>query len=447
MPAHVPHVVIVGGGFGGLNAARALKRAPVRVTLIDRRNYHLFQPLLYQVATAALAPSEIAYPIRAILRRQANASVLLGHVVAVDTAARELVLEDGRLAYDYLVLAVGARDTYFGHDAWEQYAPGLKSLEDALEIRRRILLAFERAEREPDEERRRTLLTFAIVGGGPTGVELAGAIAEIAREVLVRDFRVIDPRSTRVVLIEAGPRILPTFAPSLSAAAARSLAALGVEIRTETPVTDIGDGCVRFAAERLAAGTILWAAGVRATPIGASLGVILARDGRVPVEADLTVAGHPEIFVIGDLASFPQQGRPLPGVAPVAIQQGRHAARNIVRACRGDALLPFHYRDKGNLASIGRASAVAEIGPLRIAGFLAWIVWLFVHIVYLIGFRSRLVVLIEWAWAYVGYERAARLITGDVTWTHAARAGAGTPRPSSAPSSASSQRLRGSPPP
>src|SRR6185369_2807028 len=358
----LPDVVIVGGGFGGINAARALRRAPVRVTLVDRRNHHLFQPLLYQVATAALAPNDIAYPIRSILRRQRNARVLLDEVRAVDPAAREVVLADGRLRYDFLVLAVGARDTYFGHPEWEQYAPGLKSLEDALEVRRRILLAFERAERERDAERRRALLTFVIVGGGPTGVELAGAIAEIAFEVLVSDFRAIDPRDARIVLVEAGERLLPTFAPRLSEFAARSLVQCGVEVRTGTTVTGVARDHVRLDDAVLAAETVIWAAGVQAVDVGAGLGVTLDRAGRVPVGPDLTVPGRPEIFVVGDLALFTHQtGRPLPGMAPVAIQQGRHSARNIVRAVNGEPMLPFHYRDKGTLATIGRASAVAEI--------------------------------------------------------------------------------------
>ncbi len=417
MPAmsDLPHVVIIGGGFGGLNAARALRRAPVRVTLVDRRNHHLFQPLLYQVATAALAPNDIAYPIRSILRRQRNARVLLDDVRAIDPAAREIVLADGRLGYDFLILAAGARDAYFGHDDWEQYAPGLKNLEDALEIRRRILLAFERAEREHDDDRRRVLLTFVIVGGGPTGVELAGAIAEIAFDVLVSDFRAIDPRDAHIVLVEAGPRLLPTFAADLSEFAARSLARRGVEVRTNTKVTAIADDHVRLDDEPLATATVLWAAGVQAVGLAANFGVPVDRAGRVPVAPDLSVPGHPEIFIVGDLALFTHQtGRPLPGMAPVAIQEGRHAARNVVRKINGGPTRPFRYRDKGTLATIGRASAVAEIGRLHFTGLFAWIVWLVVHIAYLIGFRNRLIVLIEWAWAYVASERSARLITGPI---------------------------------
>jgi NADH dehydrogenase len=411
----VPRVAIVGGGFGGLYAARALRRAPVEVTLIDRRNHHLFQPLLYQVATAALSPADIAYPIRAILRRQANARVLLVEVTAVDAPRREIVLTDGRLGYDFLVLAAGARHAYFGHDDWEAHAPGLKSLEDALEIRRRILLAFEQAERESTEARRRALLTFVIVGGGPTGVELAGAIGEIARQVLVSDFRAIDPREARVVLIEAGARTLPAFAAPLSGRAEAALRRLGVEVRTGTAVTAIEPGCVRLGTDRIDAATVLWAAGVTASPLGRSLGVPLDRAGRVLVEPDLSVPDHPEIFVIGDLAVFVHQtGTPLPGVAPVAIQQARHVARTIVAAGNGKPREPFRYRDRGNLATIGRAAAVAEIGRVRIAGVFAWLAWLFVHIFFLIGFRNRVIVVFEWAWAYVTSQRGARLITGDI---------------------------------
>jgi NADH dehydrogenase len=410
-----PRVLIIGGGFGGLTCARALRRAPVDVTLVDRRNHHLFQPLLYQVATAALSATDIAYPIRAILRRQSNARVFLADVTAIDAAAREVVLRDGRLGYDWLVLATGARDTYFGHDEWQRYAPGLKSLEDALEIRRRILLAFEHAERADDAAHRTALLTFVVIGGGPTGVELAGAIGEISRQVLVSDFRAIDPREARVLLIEAGPRVLPTFHPTLSADAAAALESRGVEVRTGTKVTDVAADAVTLGTERVTAGTILWAAGVRATALAASLGVALDRTGRVPVAPDLTVPGRPEIFVIGDAAAFTDaHGTTLPGVAPVAIQQGRHVAANIRRACAGQALEPFAYWDKGSLASIGRAYAVAEIGRVRLAGFVAWLMWIFVHIAYLVGFRNRVIVLLEWGWAYLTFQRSARLITGTV---------------------------------
>ncbi|MCC6847691.1 MAG: NAD(P)/FAD-dependent oxidoreductase [Deltaproteobacteria bacterium] len=410
-----PHVVIVGGGFGGLAAARALRRAPVRVTLVDRRNHHLFQPLLYQVATAGLSPADIAYPIRAVLRRQRNAHVLLAEATAIDAARREVVLKDGRLGYDWLVVATGARHAYFGRDEWEALAPGLKSLEDALEIRRRILLAFEKAEREPDVETRRALLTIVIVGGGPTGIELAGAIAEIAREVMKADFRAIDPTETRVVLVEAGPRVLATFPASLSTEAAAALRERGVEVRTETRVTAIDPGSVAFDGERIAAATVLWAAGVAASPLVTSLGAPLDRAGRLVVAADCSVPDHPEIFVIGDAAAMRgADGAPLPGIAPVAMQQGRYVARLLRGAIAGRPREPFAYRDKGNLATIGRADAVAHIGRLKLHGLLAWILWLVVHILYLVGFRNRVVVLVDWAWAYVTMSRGARLITGDI---------------------------------
>ena len=412
--ASVPRVVIVGAGFGGLTAARELARAPVRVTVVDRRNHHLFQPLLYQVATAALSPGDIAYPIRSILRRQANADVLLADAASVDTTTREVLLADGRLEYDFLILATGARHAYFGHEDWEKRAPGLKSLEDALEIRRRILLAFEKAEREQDEEKRKALLTFVLVGGGPTGAELAGAIGEISRRVLSSDFRAIDPREARILLLEAGPRILSAFPPELSAKAAAALGKLGVEIRSGAAVTAIGDGFVAAGSERIRAETILWTAGVAASPLGRSLGVALDRAGRVLVEPDLTIPGHPEVFVIGDLAALPDaSGKPLPGVAQVAIQQGRHAASNIEAALHGEQLRPFHYRDPGNLAVLGRAAAIADLPRVRLSGFPAWLVWCFVHILYLIGFRNRFIVMFEWAWAYLTWQRGARLITGE----------------------------------
>ena len=413
--APVPRVVIVGAGFGGLTAARSLAGAPVAVTVVDRRNHHLFQPLLYQVATASLSPGDIAYPIRSILRRQKNTEVFLADAVAVDPAARELVLADGRLPYDFLIVATGARHAYFGHDDWEERAPGLKSLEDALEIRRRILLAFEKAEREPDPGRRKGLLTFLLVGGGPTGAELAGAIGEISRHELKRDFRAIDPGEARIVLVEAGPRLLPTFPPELAAKAAASLGKLGVEVRTGAAVTAIGDGFAEIGSERLEAGTILWAAGVAASPLARSLGVPLDRAGRALVNPDLSLPGHPEIFVIGDLAAFlDKTGAPLPGVAQVAIQQGRRAAQNILASVRGEEREPFHYRDPGNLAVLGRGSAIADLGRIRLSGFPGWLVWCFVHILYLIGFRNRFIVLFEWAWAFLTGKRAARLITGDV---------------------------------
>jgi len=410
-----PEVVIIGGGFGGLTAARALGRADVRVTLIDRRNHHLFQPLLYQVATAGLSPGEIAYPIRAVLRRQKNARVLLAEAVGVDVSRRRVILRDAELSYDYVILAAGGEHSYLGHDDWQPWAPGLKTLEDALEIRRRILLAFERAEREADEARRMALLTFVIVGGGPTGVELAGAIAEIARHVMVQDFRAIDPREARIILVEGGARVLPQYPESLSAKAEASLRKMGVEVLTKSPVTSVRPDAVVIGGRLVHTTTTLWAAGVQASPLARSLGVPLDRVGRVPVSPDLTLAGHPEVFVIGDLAAFMHpDGKPLPGVAPVAIQQGRHAARNILRACQGKPLEPFHYFDKGSLATIGRAAAVADLGAIKLSGFLAWLAWLFVHVFSLIGFRNRVVVMIDWAWAYFAYGRAARLITGDI---------------------------------
>ena len=410
-----PDVVIVGGGFGGLTAAQSLRRAPVDVTLVDRRNHHLFQPLLYQVATAGLAASDIAYPIRVILRRQRNANVLLAEAVAIDVPAHEVVLKDGRLHYDYLVIATGARHSYFGHEEWEPLAPGLKSLEDALEIRRRILLAYERAERETDPECRRALLTIVIVGGGPTGVELAGAIAEIARQVLKSDFRAIDPRETRVVLVEAGPRVLATFPEKLSTRALEALVERGVEVRTGTRVTAIDRDAVCLGGERIAAETVLWAAGVAASPLVASLGAERDAAGRVFVQPDLSIPGHSEVFVIGDAATLTDaSGEPLPGVAPVAMQQGRYVARTIVRSVQGEPREPFVYRDKGSLATIGRADAVAHIGRLNLWGFTAWLLWIFVHILYLVGFRNRVIVLLDWAWAYVTMSRGARLITGNI---------------------------------
>lgn len=410
-----PHVVIIGAGFGGLYAARALKRAPVEITVIDRRNHHLFQPLLYQVATAGLSPGDIAYPIRAVLARQKNTRVLLEEALSIDPASHTVKLRDGNLKYDYLILATGARHAYFGHDDWEAFAPGLKSLEDALEIRRRILLAFEKAERESDPSKRSELLTFVIVGGGPTGVELAGALAEISRQVMISDFRSINPGDARIILIEGGPRILPSFPDDLSAAAETSLKKLGADVQTKTPVTSIQPGLVMAGGKTIRAATILWAAGVAASPLARSLGTPLDKAGRVIVQPDLSIPGHPEIFAIGDITDFQSKtGKPLPGVAPVAIQQGRHAAMNILRAMGGKPLLPFQYLDKGTLATIGRAAGVADLGRLKFSGYFAWLAWLFVHIFFLIGFRNRFVVLFEWAWAYFTYQRGARLITGDI---------------------------------
>ena len=413
-PRKRPRVVILGGGFGGLEAAKALRRAPVDVTLIDRRNHHLFQPLLYQVATAALNPSNIAFPIRRILRHQENAEVVLGEAVAIATEGRRVVLADGVVPYDFLIVATGATHAYFGHDAWEPFAPGLKTIEDATEIRRRVLLAFEAAEREDDPERRRAWLTFVIVGGGPTGVEMAGSLAEIARHVLARDFRRFDPRDAQVLLVEGQDRVLTTYPESLSAKAAASLESLGVRVRTSTLVTAIDAEGVTFGDERIEARTVIWAAGVAASPLGRALGVPLDRAGRVVVEPDLSIFGHPEVFVVGDLAALEHEGKPVPGVAPAAMQGGRYAARRIIDAIHDRPTKPFRYVDKGSLATIGRAKAVADLGALKLSGFLAWAAWLLIHIFFLIGFRNRFFVLGEWAWIYFTYERGARLITGPV---------------------------------
>jgi NADH dehydrogenase len=411
--ARAPHVVIVGGGFAGLNAARRLARREVRVTLVDRRNHHLFQPLLYQVASAALSPADIATPLRSILRDAPRVRVLLAEAQAVDVAARRVILDAGALSYDALIVAAGASHSYFGHDEWERLAPGLKTLEDALEIRRRLLLAYEAAERAEDGAERRALLTFVVVGGGPTGVELAGAFAEIARHTIARDFRAIDPTSARVILLEGGPRLLATFPEDLAVAAARSLAGLGVEVRTHAQVTRITPDAVWVGSEQIPSRAVVWAAGVAGAALGRSLGVPTDRSGRVHVAADLSVAGHPEIFVVGDLAAFPLPGGgTLPGVAPVAIQQGRAAADNAWRRLRGEATVPFRYRDRGSMATVGRAAAVATLGRVHLSGLLAWLAWLGVHIVYLIGFRNRFLVLFQWTWAYVTWQRGARLITG-----------------------------------
>jgi NADH dehydrogenase len=410
----LPHVVILGGGFGGLYAARALKREPVDVTVVDRRNHHLFQPLLYQVAMAALSPGDIASPIRWILRKQRNVVVFLGDVQRIDPAARRVVLEDGaEIPYDFLIVATGTTHAYFGHDEWRELAPGLKTLDDALSIRRRVLLAFERAERETDAARRRALLTFVVIGGGPTGVEMAGALAEIAKKSLAKDFRHIDPRSSGIVLVEAGHTLLAAFPESLRAAAQRDLERLGVELRFGSPVTAVHRGRVEIGGESLHAETVIWAAGVAASPVGATLGVPLDRAGRVLVTPELCVPGHPDIFVVGDLAALNgTDGKPLPGVAQVALQMGQHAVRNILRAIEHQPLRPFVYKDLGNMATIGRASAVADLGRVRLTGYVAWLAWLFVHLFNLIGFRNRLVVMVQWAWAYFSYQRAVRLITG-----------------------------------
>jgi NADH dehydrogenase len=409
----LPRVVIIGAGFGGLYAAQALRGAPVEITVVDRFNHHVFQPLLYQVATAGLSPGDIASPIRTVLRRQQNAKVILAEVVGIDAAARTVLLSDGSVPYDYLILASGARHAYFSHPEWESLAPGLKTLEDALAIRRLVLLAFERAERELDPVRRQTLLTFVVVGGGPTGVEMAGAIAEIACKAMAKDFREIDPRKARIILLEAGPRVLPAFPEELSARAERSLGKTCVEVRTGSPVTRVEPGAVVIGQERLPAAVVLWAAGIAPSPLGRALGAPLDRSGRVIVNADLTIPGHPEVFVVGDLAAcLDAAGRQLPGLAPVAVQQGRHAAFNIRRACRGEPLDTFRYRDRGMLATIGRAQAVASFGRLRFSGLLAWWLWLAVHIVWLIGFRNRFVVLVDWAVAYLTWQRSVRLIIG-----------------------------------
>jgi NADH:quinone reductase (non-electrogenic) len=396
-----------------LYAARALEHVDVQVTVLDRRNHHVFQPLLYQVASAALSPGDIASPIRWILRRQKNVEVLLADVQRVDPGRRIVVLADGEIGYDFLILATGATHAYFGHEEWQVMAPGLKTLEDALEIRRRVLLAYERAERESDPAKRIPLLTFVVIGGGPTGVELAGALAEISRLSLARDFRHFDPTSARIILIEAGLSILSTFPEMLRQAALEDLKRLGVDVRTGKAVTNVVDGRVDLGNESIEAATVLWAAGVAASPVGLTLGVPTDRAGRVIVQPDLTIPGHADVFVIGDLASFTgPNGRPLPGVAQVAIQMGRHAAANIRRALQRQPYQLFVYRDLGNLATIGRASAIADFGWLRLKGWIAWLVWLFVHILNLIGFRNRIVVLIQWAWAYFSYQRAIRLIAG-----------------------------------
>lgn len=409
-----PHVVIIGGGFGGLYCAKALHKAPVRITLIDRRNFHLFQPLLYQVATASLSPADIAAPIRSVLRNQSNAEVWMGEVQEIDVADHRIQLNaDTTVSYDYLVVATGATHAYFGHSEWEEHAPGLKTIDDAIELRRRFLLAFEEAEREADADARRRQLTFVIVGGGATGVELAGAMAEIARRVIPEEFRAINTSSARIILLEGGDRILPGYPSDLSAKAVKQLESLGVEVRTNALVTQIEDDCVHVGEESIPAGTVYWAAGVAASPLGAKLGAKLDRAGRVMVEKDCSLPGHPEVFVIGDLAHLEEDGHILPGVCQTAMQMGKHAARMIMNDLRDKPRHGFHYRDKGNLATIGRAAAVAEIKGLHMSGFPAWFIWVFVHIMYLIGFKNRIVVMIQWAWAYIGSKRGIRLITGD----------------------------------
>ncbi|MBK8097119.1 MAG: NAD(P)/FAD-dependent oxidoreductase [Planctomycetes bacterium] len=416
-----PHLVVIGGGFAGLSAVRALRSQPLRITLVDQRNHHLFQPLLYQVATAALNPGDIAYPIRSVLRKQTNARTILACAERIDLRRRVIELQGGELPYDCLIIATGATHSYFGNDAWEQWAPGLKTIEDALEIRRRVLSAYEAAEREADPERVRELLTFVVVGAGPTGVELAGALIEIGRQTVARDFRTFDPRSLRVVLVEGADRVLPPYASELSAKAHSQLERIGVEVRTEAMVTAIDGSGVQIGNERITARTVLWAAGVAASPLGRSLGVPVDRAGRVLVEPDLSIPRHPEAFVVGDLMSVQQDGKSVPGVAPAAIQAGRCAARNILARIQGLPTKPFRYVDKGSLATIGRAAAVGQIGRWRVSGFLAWWMWWLIHIAYLIGFRNRIACMVGWAWQYFAFARGARLITGR-SWQPASSA-------------------------
>ncbi len=407
-----PHVLVLGGGFGGLWATRALASAPVRITLVDRTNHHLFQPLLYQVATAGLSAPDIAAPLRHILRRQANVTVRLDEALSIDLDARRVALAGGELEYDFLLVATGATHAYFGNDAWARHAPGLKTLEDALAIRSRVLSAFEAAEREPDPQAQRRWLEFVVIGGGPTGVELAGTLAEIARHTLPREFRRADVRSARVHLVEAGPRLLASMPPELSEKTRLQLRKLGVEVHTGQPVTAIDAEGVTMGGLRIESRTVLWAAGVAASPLGRQLGVPTDRAGRVPVAADLSLPGHPEVFVIGDLASVAQDGKPVPGVAPAAKQMGAHAANVIRDRLRGVAAKPFRYRDYGNLATIGRMAAVVHYGRLKLSGLLAWWFWLVAHLFFLIGFRNRIIVLVNWGWSYWTYQRHARIIVG-----------------------------------
>ncbi|WP_084507445.1 NAD(P)/FAD-dependent oxidoreductase [Geminicoccus roseus] len=426
MTEQPPRVLVVGAGFAGISCVQALAGKPLRITLVDHRNYHLFQPLLYQVATAALSPAEIAWPIRGILSRQANVEVQLGEVTGVDHEARQVLLQDGRrLPYDRLVLATGVRHAYFGHDQWEEVAPGLKTIADATRIRERILTALEAAEIEPDPARRSRLLTFVVVGGGPTGVEMAGAIAELSRHALARDFRRIGPDDARVVLVEGGERVLSTFAPDLSEATRQALVRLGVEVRLGQNVTECDPDGVIVAGERIWAASVVWAAGVRASPAAAWLSVPADRAGRVLVEPDLSVPGRPGVFVVGDAASLTSEGRPVPGIAPAAKQMGRHAARKIASELAGGADPgPFRYRHAGDLATIGRRAAVVDFGRLRLSGYPAWVLWGVAHIYFLISWRNRLVVAVNWLWSYLTYQNGARLIVGAVD-----------PAPTPAPSS------------
>jgi NADH:ubiquinone reductase (H+-translocating) len=429
MTQHVtrPRVVVIGAGFAGLNAAKALAKAPVDVTVVDRKNHHTFQPLLYQVALAVLSPAEIASPVRTVLRRAANTKVLLGEVTGFDLQKRLVLLDDLDLPYDYLIVAAGATHAYFGHPEWEEFAPGLKTLEDATEIRGRILMAFETAEREQIAHRTPPPLNFVVVGAGPTGVELAGAISDIAGRHLTKEFRSIDPRQSRIILLEGGPRVLPTYPEDLSASAERQLKDMGIEVRTNAMVTNIEQGVVFVGKERIPASVILWGAGVSASPLGKMLGVPVDKAGRVIIQPDLTVPGHPEVFVTGDLASAKQHnGQPVPGVAPAAIQMGKFAARQIKRAVEAKPAEKFVYLDKGSLATIGRSRAVADFGKFHVSGYFAWLAWLFIHLLFLVGFRNRLFVMSEWAWAYLTYNHSARLIMDPVEKEHAApRAKAG----------------------
>jgi NADH dehydrogenase len=409
-----PHVVIIGGGFGGLSAAKAFKGANADVTVIDRTNHHLFQPLLYQVATASLSPADITAPIRHVLRKQQNTSVLLAEVRSIDVEKRRLEIDypEHEIEYDYLIVASGSRHAYFGHDEWEPIAPGLKAIEDGAEMRRRFLLAFERAEKSDDEAERQAYMTFVVVGGGPTGVELSGAMSPIALKALYPDFRHIDTRQTKVILLEGGPRVLPSFPEDLSESARKSLEAIGVEVRTSSIVTDIEPDAVFVGSERIPTRTVFWAAGNAASPLGRSLGAPLDKVGRVKVNPDLSIPGHPEVFVIGDLALVVRaDGRPVPGVSPAAIQEGKHAAKNIRRIIGHRETVPFRYRNKGDLAVIGRSHAIADFGKIHISGRPAWFLWLFVHIMYLVGFRNRVSVFIEWAYSFFTYQRGVRLIT------------------------------------
>ena len=410
----LPRVVIVGAGFGGLTAAQRLARLPIHVTVVDRKNHHTFQPLLYQVATAGLSPGEIAAPIRWILRSQSNIEVLLEEVTDFNLKARNVITNDGLLPYDYLVIASGVSHAYFSHPEWEPLAPGLKTIEDALEIRRRVLLAFELAERQTAAGVPDFPLNFVVIGAGPTGTELAGTLAEISHHVLASEFRAINPASTRILLLEGGPRVLPAYSEDLSRKAQQQLERLGVEVRTSSIVTRIDPGVVWVGETRIPAQVVLWAAGIAASPLGRKLGVTVDRAGRVQVQPDLSISGHPEVFVIGDLASLQDEhGKMLPGVAPVAMQQGRWVAKTIARDLEHQPRRDFHYDDKGSLATIGRAAGVAQFPKFSLSGYFAWLAWLFIHIFFLIGFRNRVIVMIQWAWSYLTYERGARLITGS----------------------------------